>query len=112
MRKIVLLLACFLVGFWFTGIHAQNQLRPYTLTFNHDGIGVDSFDMEVDGVRSVITPSCVGTGDTRLCTSSIQLTYGIQHTVKVYAVGIFGEGVSAPFVCVLPKNPGNAKVGK
>lgn len=95
-----------------TLILLQPPTRTYTLQFNHDGVNTDTYDVSVDGVRTTIAPTCSGTGDTRLCTNPITLTLNTRHTVLVYAVGLFGEGVSLPFICDVPKGPANPKVVK
>jgi hypothetical protein len=94
------------------GMLQTPQLRTYTLTFNHDGVGTSEYAMEVDGVRQTITPTCTGEGEARLCTALVQITYNVEHSVKVFAVGDFGEAGSLPFECKLPKIPNNTKVQK
>jgi hypothetical protein len=84
--------------------------KVFTLEFNHDGLNTSTYEVSVDSVRSLISPTCVGSGDTRLCTSPLTLTLNTNHTVSVYAVGTFGETVSLPFLCAVPKVPANPKV--
>lgn len=92
-------------------VSAQNT-RVFTLQFNHDGLNTDTYFVEIDGTRTIITPACTGTGDTRLCTSPVTLVLNIVHNVKVVASGTFGEASSVPFVCDVPKVPVNNRVTK
>lgn len=84
--------------------------KVFTLEFNHDGLNTSTYEVSVDGVHSLISPTCAGSGDTRLCTSPLTLVLNTNHTVLVYAVGTFGEASSLPFLCAAPKGPANLKV--
>ena len=84
----------------------------FTLSFDHDGLNTESYAQTVDGVRTVIVPTCVVAGTTRTCSNPITLVLNVVHTVTVIAVGTFGESTSLPFVCDVPKAPVNNKVKK
>lgn len=90
----------------------QGPTRTFTLEFNHDGLNTSSYDVIVDGVRSLISPTCSGTGDARHCTSPLTLVLNTNHTVSVVAVGDFGEATSIPFVCAVPRAPASPSVGR
>lgn len=96
----------------FATIASAQSAQVYTLQFNHAGTDTDGYIATVDGARIPITPSCTGTGDTRLCTSPLSMSTGVTHTVTVIAFNAFGEGVSDPFVCRIPGKSTNVKVGK
>lgn len=96
----------------FASVVSAQTSAVFTLSFDHDGLYTDSYAQTIDGVRTVITPTCVVTGNTRTCTNPITLVLNVVHTVTVIAVGTFGESVSIPFVCDVPKAPVNNKVKK
>jgi hypothetical protein len=95
-----------------TSVYAQPPSAIFTLSFEHDGLNTDSYAVTVDGIRTTITPTCVGTGIARTCSSPLTLVLNIVHNVVVVAVGTFGESSSIPFVCDVPKAPVNMKVKK
>jgi len=106
-RKFILMLVMLL----FAGVASAQTTRVYTLQFNHDGVNTESYEVVVDGTRTAITPVCTGVADARVCTSPLPLTYGVEHSVNVVAVGLFGEASGPiPFVCTPPKVPNNQKV--
>ena len=107
MKRIILT-----VVFLFLASVAYAQTGTFTLSFEHDGLNTDSYAQTIDGVRTVIVPTCVVAGTTRTCSNPITLTLNVVHTVTVIAVGTFGESVSLPFVCDVPKAPVNNKVKK
>lgn len=108
MKRIILALAFLFIA----SLSYGQTTKTYSLEFNHDGLNTDGYEVSVDGVRTIIAPTCTGSGDTRLCTSPLTLVINTNHSVSVFAVGTFGEAGSIPFVCAVPKTPANPKVKK
>lgn len=103
-RTVVLAVAvAFLLGFGWTAMVQARADKVVTLSFYHDGLYTDGYVVTVDGITVPFTATCVGTGDTRLCSGSITLTTGVQHSIVVQATNVLGTNDSAPFPAGPPR---------
>lgn len=91
---------------WTAALQAQAQ-KTYTFSWNHDGVGTDSYNVIVDGGTPLSVPmtACTGTvGDpARLCSAQLTLVVNVDHNVVIEAVNIFGVKASDPFSAAPPK---------
>ncbi len=105
------MLVAFLAALLYAVPAQAQQTRVYTLYWTHDGANTESYAQVVDGVRTTICTvsacTCTGSGAARQCSAPITLTFGVEHSVSVVAVGLFGEAESVPF----PARPPGTAVG-
>ena len=95
-----------------TLVLARQQTQTFACSWDHDGVNITGYAIVIDGTRTVVTPTCTGTGVARVCTAPITLTLGTTHTVTVAAFNDFGEAVSDPFVAGPPGKPAGVGVKK
>ena len=92
------------------GAQTPGPPKTYTCSWNHDGVGVDSFAVLVDGAVATTTIACSGSGPERLCSTPLTMTTNVSHVVLVKAVNAFGEAAAPPFPAAPPKPPAGVGV--
>lgn len=109
------LLLTMMFGIKWAGARLDAQTRPTTVMWDQPNtIPVTSYVLLLDGTRTPLQALCVGTTYPKPCSAPLPSTIDMttQHTLRVIAVGEWGETASDPLLFGPPSKPQGVGVGR